>query len=435
LGYSIVHSPSFTFLVGPEHTKLTIQSALVKHVSQPLDELMNNGQTRESRHHIAVLEGESVETFVGFCEYAYTGDYRVPRRRLQSAGEERESRGGSIMTSPVFEGVPPPAPSPPTNPVAERQEEEPNLDADGGVDGINQAAEGAEVEWGSRKKGKKGKGDKKKMNVSKSLDEAVLTPPRTPPPGEEEMEQKNQVCSEEASGDMAAHEDWLDFDPPKATDIVFAGTRRESFDQHSVQQQQRQYIIVPPPRPQGMTLWEVFTSLAYKHDQQQTVATLPSPIMQNVSAYPADDVPYLIFHARLYVFATRYLVPNLAHLCLTKLHQDLVNFPLNLPDDPTAGGDPNAAAVLELLHFTFTNTKRTDPVFALPGMNQYPAEDENQLRKLVVQYAACKLRELASYQSPSVDSATDGTSGASLGLRQLLASLGELASDLVYCMM
>ncbi|KAJ6105222.1 hypothetical protein N7523_010032 [Penicillium sp. IBT 18751x] len=36
---------------------------------------MNNGHTRESKHRIAVLEDEDVETFVAFCEYAYTGDY------------------------------------------------------------------------------------------------------------------------------------------------------------------------------------------------------------------------------------------------------------------------------------------------------------------------------------------------------------------------
>jgi hypothetical protein len=29
---------------------------------------------------IAVLEEDDVETFVAFCEYAYTGDYNVPRR-------------------------------------------------------------------------------------------------------------------------------------------------------------------------------------------------------------------------------------------------------------------------------------------------------------------------------------------------------------------
>ncbi|KAF3898280.1 hypothetical protein GY631_1152 [Trichophyton interdigitale] len=77
---SIINSPQFTFLIGPGHSKVTIQSGLAKHVSPRLDGLMNNGHTRESRHRIAVLEDEDVETFTGFCEFAYTGDYTVPPR-------------------------------------------------------------------------------------------------------------------------------------------------------------------------------------------------------------------------------------------------------------------------------------------------------------------------------------------------------------------
>lgn len=134
---SIIHSPSFTFLVGPKHTKLTIQSGLAQHVSKPLHNLMNNGHTRESRHRIAVLEDEDVETFVAFCEYAYTGDYKVPRLPVPaslpapatapaiSPQEDARTRAVESVTSPgpswrgtyrsdsVSSAVPPPAPSPP----------------------------------------------------------------------------------------------------------------------------------------------------------------------------------------------------------------------------------------------------------------------------------------------------------------------------------
>ncbi|KAJ5974078.1 hypothetical protein N7481_011288 [Penicillium waksmanii] len=120
--YSIIHSPSFTFLVGPRHTKLTIQSALAQHVSKPLHNLMNNGHTRESRHRIAVLEEEDVETFVAFCEYAYTGDYKVPqapvpREHRVSVAESVHSPvntwRGTYRSSSMSSAVPPPAPSPP----------------------------------------------------------------------------------------------------------------------------------------------------------------------------------------------------------------------------------------------------------------------------------------------------------------------------------
>src|SRR5213075_1163879 len=112
--YSIVQSTPFTFLVGPEHTKLTIQSALAKHVSRPLDELMNNGQTRASRHGIAALEEEDVETFVGFCEYAYTGDYTVPIRR--EIFPRKIGQGPAGVPSPSSVQIPP-APSVPTSPT------------------------------------------------------------------------------------------------------------------------------------------------------------------------------------------------------------------------------------------------------------------------------------------------------------------------------
>ncbi|OQE14624.1 hypothetical protein PENSTE_c034G05571 [Penicillium steckii] len=118
---SIIHSPSFTFLVGPRHTKLTIQSGLAQHVSKPLHNLMNNGHTRESRHRIAVLEEEDVETFVAFCEYAYTGDYKVPRLPVpreyrvsvaESVHSPANSWRGTFRSGSVS-SVPPPAPSPP----------------------------------------------------------------------------------------------------------------------------------------------------------------------------------------------------------------------------------------------------------------------------------------------------------------------------------
>src|SRR5205085_7718452 len=63
------------------------------------------------------------------------------------------------------------------------------------------------------------------------------------------------------------------------------------------------------------------------------VQTCALPIY-SVSIYAAggpDTTPYLLLHAKLYVFATRYLIPTLAQLCLKKLHQDLVDFPLTAP--------------------------------------------------------------------------------------------------------
>lgn len=163
---SIIHSPSFTFLVGPKHTKLTIQSGLAQHVSKPLHNLMNNGHTRESRHRIAVLEDEDVETFVAFCEYAYTGDYKVPRLPVPaplpapasapaiSPREDTRTRAVESVTSPgpswrgtyrsdsVSSAVPPPAPSPPPESETDAQ----TVKAEGEVPSVVEEDVSAEAE-------------------------------------------------------------------------------------------------------------------------------------------------------------------------------------------------------------------------------------------------------------------------------------------------
>lgn len=49
-------------------------AALVAHHSKPLGVLVN-GDMSEAREGCALLEGIDEDTFVRFCQYAYTGDY------------------------------------------------------------------------------------------------------------------------------------------------------------------------------------------------------------------------------------------------------------------------------------------------------------------------------------------------------------------------
>lgn len=348
---------------------------------------MNSGLTRESRHHIAVLEEEDVETFVGFCEFAYTGDYRVPTRRLHAA----HSRQGS------YGMIPPPAPSPPGTP---------------GMDAEHLEGTAAEESQGEGKKGKKK--NKKKKGASQSIDESsgALTPPTTPPP-------------ENSAKEEPAQADWLGFEKP--ADIE--PTQDPSFEEP--------FIF---PRKNGGNLWDEFTSIHYPRPAQRPVELLPSPMPHDdMSPFTAGVVPYALFHAKIYRFSARFLIPTLAQLALTKLHRDLVKFPLDSDD-----AQDNAPIILELLHFTFNNTKRHGPVFSFTGPNPYLPQHENQLRKLVVHYAACKIRELASYRPPVPEQSTSTGAEVSgekvavrpaLGLRELMDTTCEFASDLVFRMM
>jgi hypothetical protein len=199
------------------------------------------------------------------------------------------------------------------------------------------------------------------------------------------------------------------------------------------------------PCEPGLSLWDEFTSLRY--DDPPT--SEPAPIET-----PSTELPYITFHAKLYVFATRYLIPALAQLCLRKLHRDLLLLSsthfetADLGDSQILDGlaATKAQMVLELVHYAYTKTSRLEPISPTSATQLR----ENQLRRLVVHYAACNVKELARYHSaedsvsatPSlrpVDAKTErdetSISNSPKSLRALLDLTTELASDLVYRMM
>jgi hypothetical protein len=98
-------------------------------------------------------------------------------------------------------------------------------------------------------------------------------------------------------------------------------------------------------------------------------------------------------HAQLYIFADKYDISELKGLSLHKLHRTLVEFTLF----PQRVGD-----IVDLIRFSYSNT------FDSPGRR-------DQLRDLVVQYAACVTKSLANNAE----------------FLSLLEEPGSLASDLV----
>jgi hypothetical protein len=531
-----------------------------------------NGPTRESKHRIAVIEDDDVETFVAFCEYAYTGDYSVPRPKLEDQEEPSIDMVESTPTSTTWRAeyrsgsmssaVPPPAPSPPPqhrhrghsaayhehkpqpepplsqfaadpSPVevvkeaeapAEIPEPEPQLaleseapaDAPEPESEIYQDAEATPVapvpaeeappteeQWAdwteqptsaeaeepksSKKKGKKGKKGKKSNLQSEFVEEETpalaepvnLTPPSTPPPEvaaepELELEQESEPLDEcsfpagpapEPEPEPAPHwEQPIEEPAPAAEEQPVPAEKQPSSvteepmedswtqDRNDAVQGQRQRPMLDmsfaqqqasSPCEPGLSLWDEFTSLQYNDEHP---ISRPSPVDTE-----STGLPYITFHAKLYVFATRYLIPALAQLCLRKLHRDLLI--LSLPDgEITDPGESQifdglaaskARMVLNLVHYAYTKTARLEPITPTSATQLR----ENELRRLVVHYAACKVKELARYHSaddsiaatPSlrpVDLKVErGETSAPKNLRSLLDVTPELASDLVYRLM
>lgn len=410
---------------------------------------MNNGETRESRHRIAALENEDVETFVGFCEYAYTGDYTAPSPGRRANGADQDncnaSEKGLFRTESVFTSIPPPvtySPAPAEDDYGPPGVPTPVSEAETVLAAEEPAGEGTTLDEGrkSKKGGKKGKkGKKQQAGEEHAVEEPAqinLTPPTTPPP-----------------------------DKGHGFDAVPAITVPQSPAFSFQQAETGTSTPFQPTQPKRVNLWDEFTSLKYDHYPSSAGDNISFPFSPNrrqadkPSASEPQPEPYVLFHAKLYIFAANYMIPSLGRLCLKKLHQDLIIFGTRSAaanDNPAAAEDiktANMRAILQLLHFTYTNTSRYDPFFDMmphhDGVIPPPKEDE--LRKLVSHYAACKVRDLAAITSganyfyPPPMSVHDGIGGeggyhphmdaTDLGFRELLDGTRELASDLVYRMM
>lgn len=536
---------------------------------------MNNGTSRESRHGIAILEHEDLDTFIAFCEYAYTGDYTVPSSPGQrDDGNASKIWNGFVRSTSICSVVPPPAPTPPctgrgnghvertsqdvsncttvrpetevsgeapvspaqtaqdaAQPTSQAEQSTTNaygVNGDAGIDTVNIVSKD--------KKGKKHKRPSRPVAHAATVPfprlEPEWIPPTTPLVNKplEELARSTANCASERplSPRQVAHIERVDqkghtptfseaetiwtekqrevapeanpAGPEIETDeeTVVTDVFEEDNDRPSHQPSHHdsnpepdrrrpshvidtsffhQRVQHPPPRQRdrGVHLWDEFINLRYPVPRRSSYRTRTRSSLPSHQFNTSDPnttttatainreqpipppLPYLLFHAKLYVFATKYLIPSLAQLCLRNLHADLIH--LSLPDQPPLPLDAEqelrgrahnpqlqaqihahlhavakAEMILDLLHYTYTHTTRLEPI-SLTSATQLR---DNELRWLVVHYAACKIRVLARLCSSGDDGDGGGSAGGirprKQGLRALLDTTPELASDLIYCL-
>ncbi|KIW99405.1 uncharacterized protein Z518_11393 [Rhinocladiella mackenziei CBS 650.93] len=116
-------SPPFEFLVGVERTAFHVHSSLAIHLS-PVFAVLIQGHMLEAIEKRAVLDDIDVDTFVRFCEYAYTGDYSVPQPTICQAphpspllqtdtqDSNDNSKSNAVSQKPETEKAPPPDSNP-----------------------------------------------------------------------------------------------------------------------------------------------------------------------------------------------------------------------------------------------------------------------------------------------------------------------------------
>jgi hypothetical protein len=244
---------------------------------------MNNGHMVEAHDGLAVLDDVEADIFIGFCEFAYTGDY-------QSRMTEREPEIATDDPAPI-------------------QREE--------------------------------------------------THEATAPDWEEE--------------------------PPQATE---AEPIQEEYWGYARLEQKKKTQTTQTER-----IWNDFLNLTYE-DPPCLVSDEQATLVNGDNASAPKTTTSLLYHAKIYVFAEKYLIDNLRMLCLRKLHANLRDFDLTLQ---TSG------LILEVLEFTYAQTERKE-------------SRDDELRMLIVHYAACTGEILK--QNPN--------------LRSLLEANGEMACDLLH---
>ncbi|KAI2620645.1 hypothetical protein GGS26DRAFT_303592 [Hypomontagnella submonticulosa] len=99
----IAASKPFRFLVGPDKKEFQMHSELVARMSKPLDTLVK-GEWEEGKKEAAEWPEIDEGTFVRFCEFAYTGDYKAadPFEDIPTPPEEDEPTVEVVAARPVL---------------------------------------------------------------------------------------------------------------------------------------------------------------------------------------------------------------------------------------------------------------------------------------------------------------------------------------------
>ncbi|KAI9675255.1 MAG: hypothetical protein M1817_001157 [Caeruleum heppii] len=151
------------------------------------------------------------------------------------------------------------------------------------------------------------------------------------------------------------------------------------------------HSLSPPPESITTRVWKAFYNRSFG-----ITAPVPalSDTIQDADGKPTDD---LLTHARIYIFAEMYDIPLLRKRALSKLHQTLIHL------QPYHENDDQIAQIVRLIEYTYNNTTSGS------------REPDDDLRSLVIHYAACVVETLEP----------DGR------FRELLEAEGSMARELL----
>jgi len=353
--HEILNSRLFKFTVGEEvdgrSSEFFVHEAAVAQLTKPLHAL-TKGSSSEARAGSATWKGISSDTFERFTQFAYTGDYSIPRAEKRSTPEKTEINGHNHPSSPK---------------------------APNGIPRRN----GSEASASTSEPHDRPAPVLDNESVSEKVDDdgTILNYPSFNKNSKKSRKKKNKTGNQVPAPEPGPEPEVVEPDPspaPESTDLEVAEPEQLELQQAETEQE-------PTPIAQQEKLSEQLSPNPIVDFHSLSYPTIAQRDNYHGTCEPSTDFDkdndyskVLLSHASLYVLGDFQLINSLKALALFKLHKTLCAFQL---------GNENIGDITRLARYAY----------AEGGGKGSPQEEEGikGLRALVCQYLAIHAVELS----------------------------------------
>lgn len=361
--HEIINSRPFKFTVGEavdgSPSEFTVHEAAIAQLSQPLQTLTKSGPEAKSGR--AVWKDVSKETFERFVQYAYTGDYSIPKTQKRDDVVPPKLNGIHVKNTDVVE-----RPDNTETPVSAQPSSPGVSNGRGRVDSVGSAETAVELQNGSL-------AEKLDDDAGNILNQPTLPTKRnrkkkSKAAALEKAEKEAQEASSKVEKELVADSEIQTEPPPTEPMPVEIITAEPEPELISFAEQDKPSEEISP------VLTTDFLSLKY-------------PLLASRNNYEGTCEPSLDFekehsysnsflsHASLYVLGDVQAIDPLKALALFKLHKTLCTFQLD---------DNNIGDITDLARYAYSSEEKEFD------------KGNGGLRGLVCQYMAIHAKELAA---------------------------------------
>jgi hypothetical protein len=361
----IIRSRLFKFIVGEAvdgaPSEFSVHEVAIAQLSEPLRNLTQSGP--QARAGLATWKDVGKDTFERFVQYAYTGDYSIPKTQKRSEANPLKVNGIHPKN---------------TNGAEQSEKPENGVAAQPSSPGASNNFDGVRGRVDSYASDETPSIEVRDGSISEKLDDdgTILNYPSMPT---KKHKKKKKAAIEKAEKEAAL----------KAGKEIQPEPELKTAGPQQPEPEQTQQTEPQPPEPEGelISLAEPEKPSSEQHLLTEDFYTLSYPLLAPRDNYEGTCEPSMDFekahnysnvllsHASLYVLGDAQLIENLKALALFKLHKTLCAFELDTE---------NIGDITDLAKYAYSaDDKGAD-------------EGSAGLRGLVCQYMAIHAKELST---------------------------------------